>query len=265
MDVASLIIAVTSLVLALLIAGFGVLLQFLMFKASSEQTTAVGKSLGDFQSELQHLLGQIEGRTDAMTTTLNEQFNTMLDAFVRRPATISEAAREASNAEASSRDALALADSLQGEFAGPPDMEAFASKVDEMKRAIRSARESAETAARLTEGMKVSQFMSQYWIEGGFGAKPGGAKAFTVDVGGLLREVREANRGGGAGLDPGEVGAWHKPLVVADPGSVLTGCLEDGLVMVSTDVDSGQKRVALTPAGAALLELIESPRATVPE
>ncbi len=82
MDEASLVISIASLLAALILAGFGTLLQWLVSKDTRQQATDIRKDIGDFKSEASSLLGEIRGLTTQTRESQERQFDTMLQWFI---------------------------------------------------------------------------------------------------------------------------------------------------------------------------------------
>ncbi len=256
MNTASLIISIVSLAMAVAVAGFGVVLQFIVFKSTSEQTGRVSDSLASFQQQLAVTLARLEGRTDVMSNMQNQQFNTMLDAFVRSPHATARAAEEAQQSAASSQDALEEISSLERRVDASPELAVIKPEVEKVKRAIESANENATNTARLAQEIHVGRAMFQYFVSGAFGAEPGGYKSFSADVLDLLNEVKR-NTDRGERADPERIAEWHQRGVYADPQAPLTSALNSGFVVVQTNAHTGEKSLAVTEAGEALRRLIE--------
>ena len=75
MDVAALIISIAAIGVALVVSGFGIWLQWKMFEASSNQL-----------NDAQKLLSKLEGVSLQLRGTQEQQFNTLLDAVVKKDA-----------------------------------------------------------------------------------------------------------------------------------------------------------------------------------
>ena len=250
MDLAALVISIVALILAVVVAGFGILVQLLTYRATSEQTGHVSESLAGFGSDLRAMIERLQGQTDTMAGIQKDQFNTMLDAFVRRPGAAAEAAERASESALASRDVGALLESLEKRIAESPELRSLQGEIEELGRRVASMADAASAAARFASEASVGYDMHKYWVRG---PQELGYRAFVVDVVDLLREVKSITDAGGV-ADAMKVEEWHKSKVMS-PGAAVGTALEHGLVFVSQDTT-----VALTERGRQLLDTIDRAR-----
>jgi hypothetical protein len=84
MDVAALVISIVALILAAILAGFGVLLQWLISRDTRQQATEIRQDVGSFKGEASAILGEIRGLTTQTRESQERQVDTMLHALVDR-------------------------------------------------------------------------------------------------------------------------------------------------------------------------------------
>ena len=99
MEEAALIIAVVALILALVVAGFGIVLQMLIYRASTDQLLNIGKESASLSASIAMSLGRIHETTAttqvAVSRQLEQVTERLLDGFLedrQRPIPVSEAA-----------------------------------------------------------------------------------------------------------------------------------------------------------------------------
>ena len=80
MDEAALIVAIVAVVLSVVVAGFGMLLQWLMFRASTDQLTNIGKENAALVTSIAMSLGTIQKTTTITQDTVSRQLEQV---FVR--------------------------------------------------------------------------------------------------------------------------------------------------------------------------------------
>jgi hypothetical protein len=84
MDVAALVISIVSVLLTAILAGFGVLLQWLISRDTRQQATEIRQDVGNFKTEASALLGEIRGLTTETRQSQERQVETMINALVAR-------------------------------------------------------------------------------------------------------------------------------------------------------------------------------------
>ncbi len=253
MDIAALIISILALVLALVIAGFGIVVQFLMFRSSSAQTTNVAVSLGGFKTDLQSMIGELKGQTASMAGTQREQFNTMLDAFVRRPEAAAQAATEASNTERQAKELSDRLAALEERIAHSTESSNVDAALRDLRDGISAISQSASSAARLAG--EVSYGMHRVLI-GGLDA-PGTASEFVIDVIALVREIAAKEKAGERGT-MSTLYEWFKPSVLEDSYAAVNRAAVQGVVKYVPDADAMETYLELTDRGRRLVAAIES-------
>lgn len=140
MVVASLVISILAVALSLIVAGFGIFIQFKMYEATTGQ-------LG----EMKDLVGQLHGLTDRLVEIQQHQFDKMLDAFVTRPGEASAAADSAGASASEVSSALARLDELQQDIASKGDVAGLQRELARISSQMESAAASASNAARLAQ------------------------------------------------------------------------------------------------------------------
>jgi hypothetical protein len=151
MDVAAIIIAIVAILVGAFLAGFGILIQFLTHKTTTEQSERVASSVAQFRADMEGLVGELKGMTHTLVEAQQQQFNRMLDAFVTRPGAAEEVAESATRSAVSVEEVRTMLDGLRVELekaAGgapvPDRLAALESRLDEL-------RDSTVAAARLAE------------------------------------------------------------------------------------------------------------------
>jgi len=81
MDETALVISIVSLLMALLLAGFGTILQWLISKDTRQQGTEIRNDVASFKTEVSSLLGEIRGLTTETRQTQERQMDTMIHAI----------------------------------------------------------------------------------------------------------------------------------------------------------------------------------------
>jgi hypothetical protein len=92
---ASLVISVVAVFMSLVIAGFALWLQLSTYRATTTDLTSAIETIHTFRGDMKEMLGELRGMTETMAHAQATQFQSMLDAYVNRPAAVSEAAEKA--------------------------------------------------------------------------------------------------------------------------------------------------------------------------
>jgi hypothetical protein len=226
-------------IVALLITGFAVWLQFAMYNASN-------RALSDFRAEVHNLVGELRGATGRLLGAQEHQFDRMLEAFVERPQQ-AERAGEQSRAAAQSVDSAVeqLRElKIHGSGQDRPDGDA---RLDRVVRELQAARESASDAAANYEDLarRVGRGMSHVSVTG--------VGRFPVDTVQIMENVRRLRDGDGyasleAALD-GVIGPHPEPRDAFRRG------IQDWLFD-----DSTAGRVRLTPRAEEFLKALDAER-----
>ena len=253
MDVAALVISVVALILALVVAGFGILLQFLTYRATSEQTGRVSKDLAGFGGDLETMIARLQGQTETMTGVQRDQFNTMLEAFVTKPGAAGEAAEKASESATGLREVLERLESLEGRISEYPDVDRLGEELRAIRQRVDVVAETASAAARLADQVSrpatpgVSYGMMHVGVET-FGRYP-------VDVVDLLKEVDSITRSNRL-PERSKLEEWHTSKVMS-PSAALAAALRDDLVSLESD-NQGRSWLSLTKKGSRLLSAVKA-------
>lgn len=81
MEESALFISALALIVTVLLAGFGMLFQWLVSKDTRQQATEIRKDVGDFKSAASSLLGEIRGLTTETRQSQERQMDTMIHAI----------------------------------------------------------------------------------------------------------------------------------------------------------------------------------------
>jgi hypothetical protein len=84
MEEAAFVISIVSVLLTAVLAGFGILFQWLVSKDTRQQGAEIRQDVGIFKSEASGLLGEIRGLTTQTRESQERQVETMLHALVDR-------------------------------------------------------------------------------------------------------------------------------------------------------------------------------------
>jgi hypothetical protein len=148
MDTAALVISIFAVLLTVVVAGFGILIQFLTHKATTEQSERVAASVGQFRTDMQGLVSELKGMTDALVHAQQQQFNRMLDAFVTRPEAASEAAEKASESAGIADELRSEFESLREEIGSAGGTDAVVAALDRVRERLEEVHRTAEQAAQ---------------------------------------------------------------------------------------------------------------------
>ncbi len=119
MESASLIISLFAVAISLAIAGYGFWFQLSTYHATT-------KDLGDFRSEITAVEAEIRGKVTALESLQGSQFSQMLEAFVRDPRRLAEAAGGAERSVEAFSDIERQLQNLSEQ------LETFGSRLDEV-------------------------------------------------------------------------------------------------------------------------------------
>jgi hypothetical protein len=92
MDVAALVISVFAILLSVIVAGWAIYLQWCMFKATTDQLTAIGKENASLAERIAKSLGQLHEAATSTKGSLDRTIDRLLSAVVARPTLGSAAA-----------------------------------------------------------------------------------------------------------------------------------------------------------------------------
>jgi len=148
MDVAAIIVAIVAIVVGVLLAGFGILIQFLTHKATTEQSERVADSVAQFRADMQGLVRELKGITDTLVAVQREQFSRMLDAFVTRPGAAADAAEKASQSAVTAEEVGGMLEALREEVEKVASPGPVLSRLEALERRFDDIRESSAAAAR---------------------------------------------------------------------------------------------------------------------
>jgi len=237
------------------ITFFGVILQWLAYRATIEQAQRAAQSAADMRVEIHDLVGELRGMTERMVEAQERQFNRMLDAFVTRPAAADEVADKTSESALALREVLARMGSLEGRLSEYPEVEKLGDELREIRRRVDAVADSADYAARLAAYASqpgrpvrpvVTYGMMHVGVEG-FGR-------YVVDVVDLLGEVKSIADSGGR-ADRSKLAEWHRSKMVSQERAVEIA-LRDGLLSVESD-GHGAEWLSLTERGRQVVEAIQ--------
>ena len=84
MEESALFISALALIVTVLLAGFGMLFQWLISQDTRQQATEIRKDVAEFKVEVSSLLGEIRGLTTETRQSQERQMDTMIHAFISR-------------------------------------------------------------------------------------------------------------------------------------------------------------------------------------
>jgi len=84
MEESALFISALALIVTMLLAGLGMLFQWLVSKDTRQQATEIRKDVGDFKAEAGQILGEIRGLTTDTREAQKDQVSKMLDMIAQR-------------------------------------------------------------------------------------------------------------------------------------------------------------------------------------
>jgi len=151
MDVAALIVAIVALLFAVGAAGFGVFIQFQTYKATTDHLRGVEGSVSGFRTDMQGLVGELKGMTDALVEAQQHQFNRMLDAFVTRPGAAAEVAEKTGESAETLQKISEAMETLKEEVRRAAPADEVQHKLDELASRVEAVSASTARAARLAE------------------------------------------------------------------------------------------------------------------
>jgi len=218
-DTAALVISVVALVLALILAIGGLGLQWLAYRATSDQARSIAGDVGQFRIDMHGLLGELRGMTERMMAAQERQFTKMLDAFVTRPWMLGEAGvraedsmKELQEFERLLRD---LSESLRQQGASDEVMsrlERMESRLDDIQHSVAATGRLTAGVARRGPGRFMNVGVGTHWFE-----EAGAIFSPWVDA---ARKVGKA----GHPLTAEEIGESLAPDL---PGAVHAGLLSE--------------------------------------
>ncbi len=148
MGEAALAVAIAAIAITL----FGVILQWLAYRATIDQAQKAAQNVADMRTEMHGLVGELRGLTERLVEAQERQFNRMLDAFVTRPGVAAEVAEQTGESADRLQKMSEAMDALKEEVrqaAGSAEVEG---KLDELAGRLEAVSRSARRAARLAEG-----------------------------------------------------------------------------------------------------------------
>jgi hypothetical protein len=162
MDVAAIIVAIVAIMVGALLAGFGILIQFLTHKATTEQSERVADSVAQFRADMQGLVSEVKGITDTLVGVQREQFNRMLDAFVTRPEAAGEAADRATESAATAQEVGRMLEALREDVANLTRPGSLPERLEALDRRLEEIRQSSAAAARFADAASRRGFARRY-------------------------------------------------------------------------------------------------------
>jgi hypothetical protein len=151
METAALVISIFAVLLTVVVAGFGILIQFLTHKATSEQSERVADSVAQFRADMQGLVGELKGITDTLVGVQREQFDRMLEAFVTKPGAAAEVAERTGESAERLQQISDAMEALKEEIRGAASADEVQHKLDELAGRLEAVSASTAQAARLAQ------------------------------------------------------------------------------------------------------------------
>jgi hypothetical protein len=136
---------------AIAITLFGVILQWLAYRATTDQAQRAAQSAADMRAEIHGLVGELRGMTERMVEAQERQFNRMLDAFVTRPGAAAEVAEKTGESADTLQQISGAMETLKDEVRRAAPADEVQHKLDELARRIEQVSESTARAARLAQ------------------------------------------------------------------------------------------------------------------
>jgi uncharacterized protein YoxC len=147
MNEAALSVAIAAIAITL----FGVILQWLAYRATIDQAQKAAQSVADMRTEIHGLVGELRGMTERMVEAQERQFNRMLDAFVTRPGAAAEVAERTGESAERLQQISDAMEALKEEIRHAVSADEVQHKLDELASRVEAVSESTARAARLAE------------------------------------------------------------------------------------------------------------------
>jgi len=139
MEESALFISALALIVTVLLAGLGLLLQWLISKDTRQQATEIRKDVAEFKAEASSLLGEIRGLTTETRQSQERQMDTMIHAFISRTT-------EAASTGTANIDKRI--DSIEAALGDQQISEQVRSELGDLRSAVESLKYNIPTAAR---------------------------------------------------------------------------------------------------------------------
>jgi uncharacterized protein YoxC len=144
--------ALSVAIAAIAITLFGVILQWLAYRATIEQAQKAAQNVAEMRTEIHGLVGELRGMTERMVEAQERQFNRMLEAFVTKPGAAAEVAeRTGESAEALQQISDAM-EALKEEVRHAASADEVQHKLDELAGRLEAVSAVTARAARLAQG-----------------------------------------------------------------------------------------------------------------
>ncbi|MCJ7511156.1 MAG: hypothetical protein MUP14_09780 [Dehalococcoidia bacterium] len=143
--------ALSVAIAAIAITLFGVILQWLAYRATIEQAQKAAQNVAEMRTEIHGLVGELRGMTERMVEAQERQFNRMLDAFVTRPGAAAEVAERTGESAERLQQISDAMEVLKEEIRHAASADEVQHKLDELADRLEGVSASTAQAARLAE------------------------------------------------------------------------------------------------------------------